>query len=234
MVHPQRDLDQLLSEIERRESIAKRRALLWTLVPVAAAVVLLGYSSWRLSDESARVERLQGEVETLRRDIGVLEAKLKETQALLEDTVALAKYRQTVSFVDLKAIYSRYPRQARILDHIFNLREEGVRWRLGGQHPAEGFDSPSFAAYVLREAGLPGGDTVPGESLLESSRKLYERLPPTASPRVGDLVFYPAGYALFYFEDESRRPFVIGMTPAGIAALKPDFAERVGVRRVFP
>jgi hypothetical protein len=44
-------------------------------------------------------------------------------------------------------------------------------------------------------------------------------------------VFYPAGYALFWFVDRNNRPFVIGMTPTGIVALEPNFAERTGVGR---
>jgi len=37
--------------------------------------------------------------------------------------------------------------------------------------------------------------------------------------------------ALFWFVDQRREAFVIGMTPSGIVALDPDFAERLGVRR---
>ena len=50
--------------------------------------------------------------------------------------------------------------------------------------------------------------------------------------RTGDLVFYPAGYAMFYFADPREGPFVLGMTPFGITALKSDFAKPVGYRQV--
>lgn len=112
-----------------------------------------------------------------------------------------------------------------------DLRRREVKWRLGGQSPTEGFDSPSFAAFVLRELNLPGGDVHPEESLLATSRRLWERLPSVPQPSVGDLVFYPAGYVLFYFVDQQQQPFVIGMTPFGISALKPNFARVVGYRR---
>jgi hypothetical protein len=39
------------------------------------------------------------------------------------------------------------------------------------------------------------------------------------------------GYVLFYYLDREGRPFVIGMTPMGIAALEPEFATPVGYRR---
>jgi len=59
-----------------------------------------------------------------------------------------------------------------------------------------------------------------------------QSLPPTATPEVGDLVFYPAGYALFRFEDGRGSPFVIGMTPQGIIALDPDFSKPIGAARI--
>ena len=161
-----RNFDELLNVIERREKAAKRRALVWTLLPAVAAVALLGYSSWRLGVESTQVALLtrqadslqktvddrETEIKQLQDRIKTLQQKLSDTQALLRDTVELAKYRHPVDFVDLKVIYSRYPRQARVLEEILNLRRQGVKWKLGGQQPAEGFDSPSFAAYILRKA----------------------------------------------------------------------------------
>lgn len=51
-------------------------------------------------------------------------------------------------------------------------------------------------------------------------------------PHTGDLAFYPSGYALFYFEDPHGGPFVLGMTPFGITALKPDFATVLRYGRV--
>jgi hypothetical protein len=58
-------------------------------------------------------------------------------------------------------------------------------------------------------------------------------MPQDPQPRIGDLAFYPSGYVLFYFLDRSDRPFVIGMTPFGIAALEPGFATIVGFRRTI-
>ena len=66
---------------------------------------------------------------------------------------------------------------------------------------------------------------------MDASRRLFDNLPPTSTPTTGDLVFYPGGYALFYFDDRSEGPFVLGMTPFGITALKPDFAKPLGYRR---
>jgi hypothetical protein len=64
----------------------------------------------------------------------------------------------------------------------------------------------------------------------ESSQHLFSSLRYKQSPEPGDLVFYPGDIVLFYFVDRSGRPFVIGMTPRGIRALEPGFAEPLGYR----
>jgi hypothetical protein len=84
----------------------------------------------------------------------------------------------------------------------------------------------------LREHGaLPSADGAGEGDLLARSRRLFDTLPAAGSPEPGDLVFYPSGYVLFWYVDQRNQPFVIGMTPSGIIALEPDFAQRVGVRR---
>jgi hypothetical protein len=84
-------------------------------------------------------------------------------------------------------------------------------WRAISQ---EGFDSPTFALYVLRQKRASGIELKSGESLLEGGRSLYDKLPPTTQPKTGDLAFFPAGYAMFYFADPREGPFVLGMTPS--------------------
>jgi len=86
--------------------------------------------------------------------------------------------------------------------------------------------------YMLKQKRASGIELRPGESLADASRSLYEKLPSTTQPRTGDLVFYPAGYAMFYFTEPREGSFVLGMTPVGIAALKSDFSKPVGYRQV--
>ena len=67
--------------------------------------------------------------------------------------------------------------------------------------------------------------------LSKGGKHTMDTLAPATQPQPGDVVFYPSGYALFWFVDHNQQPFVVGMTPNGIVALEPNFAERIGVRR---
>lgn len=214
------------------------------LVAVVAVgvMVFVGAKIGPLLQEKARLETdiasyqkqvssLQSALQGAKTELQTTKTELEETRQRLRDTVDMARYMHRLDPVDLKVIFSRYPKQARALELILHLKEQGVGWHLGGQTPNVGFDSPSFATYVLKKLNLPGGAVTPGDTLLATSRRLFEALPPASGPKVGDLVFYPAGYVLFYFEDKNHQPFVVGMTPAGIAALDPKFAKPVGYRK---
>jgi hypothetical protein len=134
--------------------------------------------------------------------------------------------------LDMRTVSIRYPREARILERLVDLRRQGIRWYPLGQSLEEGFDSAGFAAFTLRELKAPVAEIERGENLFGVISRIWTRLPSVHPPRPGDLVFYPDGYVLFYFEDQFRRPFVMGMTPFGILPLNPDFAKVIGYRRV--
>ncbi len=177
----------------------------------------------------AEKQQLEADIATSRAEVGRLEAQLQETRRRLEETLELSRYVHPVDLVDIKMVASRYPRPAELLQLILDMRAENVGWQLGGRTPSEGFDSPSFAAFVLRELGVAPAPR--GEVEGTTSRYLLDRLEPSTGPAVGSLVFYPGGYVMFYFRDQRNAPFVIGMTPAGIAALEPTFAKPTAYRK---
>jgi cell wall-associated NlpC family hydrolase len=257
---PGGELPVLLERIERREQSARRRAILYSLLPVALTVVLLGYTASSVQNAQkqvnalkseastyttqidtfkkdaetsrAQAQSLQVEAENYKNQVTQLQADLADAQKALSEAVNLSRYVRTIDYVNAKELASRFPGSESLLLQILDLRQRRTKWKLGGQSPQEGFDSPSFAMYILRQKHVPGSEARPGESLSEASRDLSNRLPKTTQPRTGDLVFYPAGYAMFYFEDQREGAFVLGMTPFGISALKADFAKPVGYRQV--
>jgi hypothetical protein len=257
---PGGELPVLLQRIERREQSARRRAVLYSLLPVALTVLLLGYTASSVQTARKQVDDLKNEastyttqIDTLKKDtetykaqaqslqtdtenyknqVTELQAQLAETQKTLSEAVNLSRAVRTIDYVNAKELASRFPGSESLLTDILDLRQRRIKWKLGGQTPQEGFDSPSFAMYILKQKRASGLEQRPGESLLDASRDLYNRLPSTTQPKTGDLAFYPAGYAMFYFQDPREGSFVLGMTPFGITALKADFAKPVGYRQV--
>jgi len=290
-------LQSILQEVTNRERVARRRAAIYSTVPIVVAGVLILIIGWRiqLADQELALtdEHLQGtqqelasvniqlakaeeQVKLSQEVLALTEAELKqanqEVSALKEEaeryrqeaekhrkeaeqyreeieelrqqldelnttlTEVTEKLHQAIDFQrelapvdvfrDIKSIARLYPpTQAGILFEIVQ-QYAGVDWKLGGTSPWDGFDSPSFVAYVLDDHGLL---PVP---VSEARYRLRDILPARDGPRVGDIVFYELGYTMFYYEGEGQQPFVIGMTPLGILALKPDFAAIVGYGEV--
>ena len=257
---PGDQLPVMLERIERREKSSRSRAVLYSLLPVALTIVLLGYTASSVRNAQKQVDALkteaatyttqidtfkksaedyktqsqslQADAENYKARVTELQAQLDEAQKTLSEAVNLSRSVRTIDYVNAKELASRFPGSESLLLQILDLRQRRIKWKLGGQSPQEGFDSPSFAMYILKQKRVSGIELRPGESPSDTSRSLLEKLPPTNQPKTGDLVFYPAGYAMFYFADPREGPFVLGMTPFGITALKSDFAKPVGYRQV--
>ena len=257
---PGDQLPVLLERIERQEKSARGRAVLYSLPPVVLTIVLLGYTASSVRNAQKQVDALkteattyttqidtlkknaetaqtqsqsaQGNAENYKNQVTDLQAQLAEVQKTLSEAVNLSRSVRPIDTGNTKELASRFPGSESLLLDILELRQRRIKWKPGGQTPQEGFDSPSFAMYFLKQKHASGIDPKPGESLSDASHSMYERLPPTTQPKTGDLAFYSAGYAMFYFADPREGPFVLGMTPFGITALKSDFAKPVGYRQV--
>ena len=257
---PGDQLPVLLERVARREKSARNRGLLYSLPPVAITVVLLVYTASSVRNAQQQVDALkteattytsqidslkkntesfktqsqslQGDAENYKTQVADLQAQLVETQKALSEAVNLSRSVRIIDSANAKELASRFPGSESLLQELLNLRQRRIKWNPGGQSLQEGLDSPSFAMYILRQKRAAGIQLRPGESLSEGSRSLIDRLPTTTQPQSGDLVFYSAGYAMFYFADPREGAFVLGMTPLGITALKPDFAKPAGYRQV--
>ena len=257
---PGDQLPVLLERIERREKSARSRTIMYSLLPVALTVILLGYTASSVRNAQKQVDALkteattftsqidtlknnaetyknqsqsaQGNAENYKTQVTDLQSQLAEAQKSLSEAVSLSRAVRPIDSANAKELASRFPGSESLLTDILDLQRRRLKWKVGGQTPQEGFDSQSFAMYLLKQKRVSGIEASAGETLSEASRNLYNRLPTAAQPHTGDLVFYPAGYAMFYFADPKDGPFVLGMTPFGITALKSDFAKPVGYRQV--
>jgi hypothetical protein len=174
-----------------------------------------------LDELAQRSESYRVEIADLERQKGELVEELRDTNEQLKLATDLNQYRFTGDWpLTIKLMASNYMFYGIPGDFVIELNNlQGVAWKLGGFSPGEGFDSPSFVAYILDSYGLLDAPAIDVRYGLD--RVLPVRVGP---PQVGDIVFYEAGYTMFYLVDEEGQPFVLGMTPVGVLALEPDFA----------
>lgn len=84
-------IDELLSRIDATERSARRRAVVYTLVPILTTAALVTYTAQRIVEGQATVRRLSREaaqaresIETYRRQLGEYERRLTQTREALK------------------------------------------------------------------------------------------------------------------------------------------------------
>jgi hypothetical protein len=237
-------VNDLLVLVQKREHATRWRVLVLSAIPVVLAAVLLWLTGQRIRAANAELASVdtrlaieQTKLQQAELKSADLERQYNQAQTDLQNArdqvAALQKqlkeamdYRKDIAVADpailMKYIGSRYPRQGELLIDMFQLQHRGVGWKAGGSSELGGFDSPSFAAYLLERHHLLS------RPASEVRYRLRDVLPSKEAPEVGDLVFYSFGYTMFFCRDDQQRPFVAGMTPFGILALRVDFAQIVG------
>lgn len=225
--------DQILNKLQKEENSSKKRMFIYSSIPIILTIILVLISYSSVMNANQEVKELREQKADLLDNITVLNTDISQKSdsiAQLKEAMELAinykDKRFEFNFGIDKYMHSRYPKQIRLLDEMRNLIESGnAKWYLGGTTLEKGFDSPSFAAYMLNRFT---------KSQVEISDRyiLPTVLTKIQSPSVGDIVFYEHGYAMFYFEYKNE-PFVIGMTPLGLSSLQYDFGvKRLGFAKV--
>jgi hypothetical protein len=214
LVATREDLGNTGSQLE-----AVRRQLTGTEAELEATRAELGTARSELGEAKEQLSRAK---ETLDKT----ETELFETRRQLE--VALrtsASYRENLydlDWTELKMIASS-SETYKILTYVNDLRQADVGWSARGTRPEEGFNSPTFAAYILQQVDperFPPGK--PAATVLGGLERVA-----IGARRPGDIVVYDSGYHMFYFRDRDGVDFVVGMTPDGIAALKMAFGPTI-------
>lgn len=225
--------DTILKKIEQEEKRRKRRMYWYSLIPIIITAILVAVSYAEVNSAQQKVEDAQMKVDTLENRVQTLGEELKQKNdslKILEESFEFAvnykDKRFEMGYAADKEMYSVYPRQTQMLTEVRHLIEEdAVKWKLGGSSLEEGFDSPSFATYLINKFS---STQIPKDK----TYRLDDYLTKVQQPRVGDLVIYETGYSMIYFRSRGK-PFVIGMTPVGLASLQLDFGpRRIGYYRV--
>jgi len=220
----------ILEKILAEEKKSKSRMYYYTSIPLLITVVLVLVSYITVNNANKEVKLLRAEkielntsIENLSKEI---ELKSDSLANLMELAVNYKNKRYEFNYAIDKQLYSRYPKQTEMLSEMRGMIQANkVKWHLGGNSPEEGFDSPSFASFVINRHSKT-------KVSANDRYKLRELLPSTQNPSVGDVVFYEHGYAMIYFEYRNE-PFVVGMTPLGLASLQYNFGpKRLGFGKV--
>ena len=206
----------LLELIEKKENKSRMRAIIYSIVPIILAVILIIYSSGKIKQlNEIKIERNKYIHQT-----DSLKQKVHELQVQLENSTNFVKYIHEIDWMDAKKLASQFPKQARLLELILDMKREKIKWKLGSINPNVGFDSPSFATYFINHYAKTNID-------INKRYNLINNITPKNSPEIGDLIFYDGGYTMFYFKDSQNRPFCIGMTPAGIISVDIHFGPKL-------
>ncbi|WP_346854740.1 hypothetical protein [uncultured Draconibacterium sp.] len=216
--------EKILEKILNEEKKSKRRMYYYTSIPLVITVVLIMVSYITVNNANKEVKILRIEKAELNASNEKLskEIQLKSDSLanLMELAVNYKNKRYEFNYAIDKQLYSRYPKQTEMLSEMRGMIQANkVKWHLGGNSPELGFDSPSFASFVINRHSKTRIDA-------NERYKLRELLPSTQDPKVGDVVFYEHGYAMLYFEYRNE-PFVVGMTPLGLASLQFDFGPKL-------
>jgi hypothetical protein len=150
----------------------------------------------------------------LRADLAYTDVRLGEAEAVIATlqehiglSVALSQHLRPVTREDAEKLADSSDQLARLLSRVLDMQSRNTRFSSANK-PGVGFNSPGFTGYVLGRV---------------SRGKSMAGLPETDTPGLGDIIRYQNGFDMFLLEDANGEPFVIGMTPVGIAALEPDF-----------
>ncbi|MDT3738837.1 MAG: hypothetical protein RO257_04975 [Candidatus Kapabacteria bacterium] len=212
------NLNSLYNSILIKEKKARRRVIIYTIIPILIGFVWLLWTAREVGKLEKEAIELNVKIIESQQRVLDLETRLSEANKFVGQSINL-------TFMDIKLLYSQQPRVTAILSSIFELKERGVKFRLGGRDPNIGFDSPSMMNYVLYNNRYLSSNSL-------SKQELRNQLERTNVLKSGDIIFYKTGYVMLYVEQASGLKYCIGMTPFGVLVLKKDFAEIDEIRRI--
>jgi tetratricopeptide (TPR) repeat protein len=94
------NLESLLHRAEERERRARKRAIIYSLIPIALALLLILFTSWRIKQAQRNVAVLNKEAERYRAEAVELQGRLEEMEKSLRNvTKQLHSSREAVAFV---------------------------------------------------------------------------------------------------------------------------------------
>ena len=194
--------------------------LIITLILIAVSVITVENANKQVVELENQKNNLDTMITNLNELMVLKNDSLAKMREIMELALTYKDKRFEFDFSRDKELFSRYPHQTMLIEEMRRMIDSGeVKWHLGGYSSETGFDSPSFATYMINKYS---STTIPSAERY----KLQDFLPATSQPDAGDIAFYEGGYAMFYFKYRNQ-PFVVGMTPVGLTSLTFDFGPKL-------
>lgn len=205
--------EKIIDKIKQEERRSVKRTFIYTSVPIIVALIFIVFSYIKVKDLNQKVIELNKSI-ILKSD------SLRILQAKYEFGLNYIDKRYHFGYEVDKFLFSKSQKQTRILEEVRELINYGnVEWKLGGNSVDDGFDSPSFASYLVNKYS---NTVIPKDKVYD----LYNYLQRVEKPEVGDLIVYEHGYTMIYFEYRNEQ-FCVGMTPVGLSSLELNFGPRI-------
>ncbi len=109
-------IDNLLEEIKRKERLARRRAVVYTMIPIVAAVVLIAWTAREVRRANSEVETARQKVVSLQHQADSANRQLQEAATNFVGIAAATK--EIESLIEAKQSYLRTIDEARFLIDI--------------------------------------------------------------------------------------------------------------------
>ena len=194
------------------------------------AITNLQDTQEQLNQTDTDLDAIQAKLDQTTHDLEKTRAELDKTKAELEATTEELRKRSDFlaysieidsSVIKELSFEYPYPSQVNLLNFVLTLQERRIPFTGDGFSEREGFNSPNFTVYVMESCGL----ITPGYGAESGPQSMLSVIDDPAELSIGDIVFddLGSGYSMFYFELTDGQKFLIGMTPAGILAVTPDF-----------
>jgi hypothetical protein len=213
MSSKEEEVRELLTELARREQLARRRAWLYVAVPIVIGLAWLLFTYWQVIRLEERRDEAAKNVEVYR-----LQAESYKTQAensnsqLVQANQILSGGAVAVLFDDsdiskLLAPLGGNRRKALELAFALYKNNPEIKFKWGGKTPNDGFDTSGYIAYVLSQVGV-----LSHPERYYSGRLMQEVAHPTDKKETlepGDIIYYAPSQVSFYLDE--RR--CLGIVP---------------------
>lgn len=224
----QKDINHIIDSKNKQEKRARNRSVL-----TISVLFLIGLS-W-LFWTNNQVNRMHDKIIDLNDTIQSKELKIEQLQESvtnlnfhLHEADNFKTYKVDISPEDKK--YYLYTDEinrsvSEVFKKMMDFQNQEVEFNINGKSAEKGFNSPAFMTYLLSTIGIIDSIELNSSGLISKFDRVSDNYQP------GDIIIYKAGYCMMYFANNyinnDYDSFVFGMTPSGIIALRPDFAEEI-------